>query len=225
MKKPMNLIQNLVLGKQEEFLGRNYEKTKTQGFLFCLYRDRYIHIYIQCKFIQREKDKLVGRYAKVYFRIPRIAKTIRMTEIVSLTRNQCPPPNKSISESQKSSETMLIGIFSKVLAPLTSSTCHSALCLYSHLLIHLINRHILGIKDNVVGKTVMVLPPKSLQFTVQNTICYIAHVACILAKLKSRIPLKIHSIFISKIRIILYWQITNFFSIIIGMSKSYKIKG
>lgn len=140
MKKPMNLIQNLVLGKQEEFLGRNYEKTKTQGFLFCLYRDRYIHIYIQCKFIQREKDKLVGRYAKVYFRIPRIAKTIRMTEIVSLTRNQCPPPNKSISESQKSSETMLIGIFSKVLAPLTSSTCHSALCLYSHLLIHLINK-------------------------------------------------------------------------------------
>ena len=58
--------------------------------------------------------------------------------------------------------------------------------------------HILGIRYPIVGKIVMA----SIEFMVwfQHNMCYIKRVAYILTKLKSRVPLKIISVLISKIR-------------------------
>lgn len=67
--------------------------------------------------------------------------------------------------------------------------------------------YILGIRCPVVGKIVMASIELIVWF--QHNICYIKCVAYILTKLKSRVPLKILSALMSKIRMkILHQQLT-----------------
>lgn len=67
--------------------------------------------------------------------------------------------------------------------------------------------HILGIMYPIVGKIVMASIELMVWF--QHNICYIKRVAYLLTKLKIRVPLKILSALISKIRMkILHQQLT-----------------
>ena len=125
--------------------------------------------------------------------------------------NYYPPPNKSISKSKGHQKQMeFFGFFPpQILLPQIVSKDHNALSSYSssHLLSQSVNMHILGIRYLIAGKIVMASIELMVWF--QHNICYIKCVAHILTKLKSRVPLKILSTLMSKIRMkTLHQQLT-----------------